>query len=287
MLIYRLLIHLEQSQSFSKTAEEYGLVVSTLSRKFEKFEKEIGTKLLIKSTHGIRLTLEAKELLRRIRSSIIEIEDALNEISHPDYKIQKVLRMTTFESFGQKVLVPVVAKLLGEYNQMNVDIDLSNNLYSTSDHKFDLYFRIGKPKDSSMLYKKIVDNQLGIFATEKFINTFNIKKPKDLENVNCLTINSQCKSTKLSIKTAKKVYDLNVKGNLSCKGGGPIEEMVVSNLAVGILPTWFADKNSKLKQLFSHSTVSVKGITASEVYAVYPSELRGDPRIKCLFSFFD
>ena len=69
-----------KQRSFTKAANDLGVTQSTLSRRIEHLEQQLGVRLFVRTQSGVTLTPEGESILgaaREIEAKILEIQGSL------------------------------------------------------------------------------------------------------------------------------------------------------------------------------------------------------------------
>ena len=82
---------------------------------------------------------------------------------------------------GRRYLQPVLNDFQKRFPQVEVELRLDDRLVDIVSEGFDLAFRVGEPKDSSLIARKIARNRLLILAAPQFIETYGM--PKTMEEL--------------------------------------------------------------------------------------------------------
>lgn len=136
-----------QTHSFSSASRLLDIPVSTVSRKVNKLEEELGQKLLIRTTRKVNLTAEGHLLYESSKSLFDELYQ-LNNIFEKDENVSGEIRITsTIEH--RKFLAPKIVEFRKSYPNINLHINFSNDVKDMIEHSYDFAFRAGKLKDSS------------------------------------------------------------------------------------------------------------------------------------------
>jgi DNA-binding transcriptional LysR family regulator len=92
-----------------------------------------------------------------------------------------VLKITSSTIIGRRYLQPVINDFQKRFPQVEVELRLDDKLVDLVSEGFDLAFRVGEPKDSSLIARKIARNRLLLLASPEFISTYGM--PKCIEDL--------------------------------------------------------------------------------------------------------
>ncbi|HDY7637813.1 TPA: LysR family transcriptional regulator [Vibrio vulnificus] len=137
--------------SFSEAARQLNLPTTTVSRKIQQLEAELGGKLLNRTTRSLSLT----ELGERVLPKALLIQDTLNELQSEAeaFSTQPVgqLHLSAPRAFCQDILAHLLAKFRQKYPGIRIELDAANRIQDLTKSRTDFAFRIGELADSSLL----------------------------------------------------------------------------------------------------------------------------------------
>ncbi len=179
----RLLMLLEvvEQGSFAKAAEIRNIDRSVISKQISRLEDELGVRLLNRTTRSFSLTAAGAEMIKKAA----ELRELLGETVRmaENYHLEPrgVLKITSSTLIGRRYLQPVLNDFQKRFPQVEVELRLDDRLVDIVSEGFDLAFRVGEPKDSSLIARKIARNRLLILAAPQFIDTYGM--PKTMEEL--------------------------------------------------------------------------------------------------------
>ncbi|RBW47948.1 LysR family transcriptional regulator [Psychromonas sp. B3M02] len=182
----RLLIFLEvvEQGSFAKAAEVRNIDRSVISKQISRLEDELGVRLLNRSTRSFSLTAAGAEMTKKA----VEIRELLGETLRLAENFHQeprgILKITSSSIIGRRYLQPVINDFQKRFPQVEVELRLDDRVVDIISEGFDLAFRIGKPKDSSLISRPLARNRLLILAAPEFIKHYGLpEKIEDLLNL--------------------------------------------------------------------------------------------------------
>lgn len=116
--------------SFSKAAESLFVSQPTISNVVKELEKELGTKLMIRTTRKFELTDSGKLLLKyseNLSNSLSHFQEELNDINRGH---KGTIKMGVFTSVGTEILTKIMADFYSNYPDINITFveDSADNL---------------------------------------------------------------------------------------------------------------------------------------------------------------
>lgn len=176
--------------SFSKAGELLGLPKSTLSRRISNLEKQLGERLLQRTTRQLNLTELGLRLLQHGRQVSEEIEAAMALAQHRQIQPSGVLRISMPNDFANLFLAPLLAKFSDSYPAIALEIDLSARRVDLLSESFDLAIRMGAlPDDATLTAKRLSLQTWGLYASPVYLEKRGTPEhPEDLLKHDALSL---------------------------------------------------------------------------------------------------
>ncbi len=168
--------------SFSKAGEILGLPKSTVSRRISNLEKQLGERLLQRTTRQLNLTEFGQRLLQHGRQVSEEIDAAMALAQHRQIQPSGVLRISMPNDFANLFLAPLLAEFSDSYPAISLEIDLSARRVDLLSESFDLAVRMGTlPDDASLTAKRLNVQAWGLYASPIYLEKRGAPaRPEDL-----------------------------------------------------------------------------------------------------------
>lgn len=182
----RLLMLLEvvEQGSFAKAAEVRNIDRSVISKQISRLEDELGVRLLNRSTRSFSLTAAGAEMIKKATELRELLGETLRMAENYHQEPRGVLKIASSSIIGRRYLQPVINDFQKRFPQVEVELRLDDRVVDIIAEGFDLAFRIGKPKDSSLIARPIARNRLLILAAPEFIKIYGLPlKIEDLADL--------------------------------------------------------------------------------------------------------
>jgi DNA-binding transcriptional LysR family regulator len=169
-----------RKRSFAAVARELDLAPSSVSRAVSMLEKQLNTRLFNRNTRTLNPTQEGDDYYRRI-VPLIEEFDAVNQSYRGNKEPFGKLRVSASTSFGQIVLVPLLASFCDRYPKIELELMLSDHKVDLIDEQVDVALRHGKLKDSTLVARKLTDVNYTLVSSPEYLSRHKaIQHPADL-----------------------------------------------------------------------------------------------------------
>jgi DNA-binding transcriptional LysR family regulator len=176
-----------EAGSLRAAAQLMKTTTSTLSRRLDLFERQLGARVLRRDARGIALT-DAGALLRQRGPAAIEALVRLAEDARRGDDVPRgVLRVTAPLIIGAAHVAPIVGRLLRQFPDLSVDLDLSDALVDFPSSRFDAAIRSGVPADAAFVAKTISVGRMVTCASPIYLEERGRpRRPAELSRHECL-----------------------------------------------------------------------------------------------------
>ena len=162
-------IAVASSNSFSQVAKAQAVAVSSVTRKIDWLEAEIGTRLFHRSSRRVMLTDAGEQFLPRARNILAELAQAKDALASINADPRGLMTITAPTIFGRRHLAPAVASFLERYPMIEVDLHVSDTLVDLAEQRVDVAIRIGVLVDSDLLATRLATLRPLVCASPAYI----------------------------------------------------------------------------------------------------------------------
>ena len=179
-----------REKSFTRAAAQLGVTQSALSHSMRVLEERMGVRLLARTTRGAAPTEAGERLLSRLAPHYEGIESELAAISELREKPSGTVRITTHDHAASTILWPKLSKLLPEYPDIQLEINIGYGLIDIVAERFDAGVRIGDQIAKDMIAVRISpDFRMAVAAAPRYFEGRDKPKtPQDLTSHNCANL---------------------------------------------------------------------------------------------------
>ena len=169
-----------EAESFTKAAKTLAMPVSTVSRRIAELEKELGVRLLERSTRRLRTT-EVGAAIYESAAKTLEIADAVDSIARDRAAdVKGRISLSAPPSIAENVLIPVIQAFQRAYPSVRIVDHIGEGI--------DLAFRVGDLKDSGLIVKKVLRYRHQLVASPAYLKDNKPPRhPSDLKDHRLLT----------------------------------------------------------------------------------------------------
>jgi len=257
--------------NLSKVASSRDVAVSSVSRKIDALEADLGVKLFHRTSRSIILTDAGEQFLPHVRSILAELDDAKDAISSLRADPRGLLTVTAPTAFGRRHMVPAVASFLKKYPLMEIDLNLSDQIIDLSAQRIDVAIRIGALPDSDLIATRLAPmHRLACASPEYIKHHGKPATPVDLVKHNCLKKVSRPLPTEWNFPGFNQNKSLPVKGTYRSDDIDALLQAAIAGVGIIHLASWLVSDSliAGTLQLLFEPNISDSQKNASAIHAV-------------------
>ncbi len=170
--------------SLKAASEHLGVPHSTVSRRIEALESNLKLHLLHRTTREVTVTHRGEQLYQECSPLLESIDKAIDIAIHDEITLKGSLAISMPVRAGLDFLGNWLIDFAKQYDDLNLQLSLSNTNLNLVQENIDLAFRVGPLADSSAIAIKLWDIPYSLYASQEFIAQYNIgNKPISLEQL--------------------------------------------------------------------------------------------------------
>ena len=165
----RLFLAVARAGQMLAASAALGVNQATLSRRMAELERRLGTKLLVRRTHGSELTdagAAFAETLERVQAELVSSQARLHGV---DARVSGVVRIGARDGFGTAFIAPRLAALADLHPDLRVQLVPTPRGFSLSRREADLAVMVGRPERGQLVVRKLTDYTLGLYASRGYL----------------------------------------------------------------------------------------------------------------------
>lgn len=177
----RAFVKVTQTGSFTRAAEALGTRKAHLSRVIAALEKDLGVRLLARTTRSLSLTEIGRDFFERAMGILGAVEDAERAVQNAQGEPRGVLKLTCGVEFGMIAVSGWIATCLERHPEVRVDADFTSRVVDIVHEGFDLAIRVGPLADSALVARRLGDLHYGLYASGNYLDRRGTPvRPEDL-----------------------------------------------------------------------------------------------------------
>lgn len=179
-----------EERSFTRAAARLGTSQPAVSQTIAKLERQLGLRLLTRTTRSVAPTVAGERLLAGLRPALEEIDNQLAAITDLREKPAGVVRLTLSQYAADTIVWPVLDRLLPEYPDVSVELSVDAGLRDIVADRFDAGIRLGEQVEKDMVSVRVgPDLRLAVVAAPAYLErNGRPSTPHDLTGHSCINL---------------------------------------------------------------------------------------------------
>ncbi|MBE3668162.1 LysR family transcriptional regulator [Vibrio navarrensis] len=263
--LFRLVV---ENGSYTATSRKTMIPVATITRRIQALEESVNLRLLNRHARKLSLTEagerffhECSPLLQRLTSAAEEITDECRGASGK-------IKISTPYNLTKRMMMPMLNGFMHKYPEINIELTTESNADQLDPTEWDVIFRVGPQRDSSLIARKIGEVKDILVASPAYLSTH--PAPTHAEDLHYHSLLKGHPLMKWSLSNSKgetvinvdrgrfQANALNVVRSACSEGLGitlmpdvMIREYIANGSLVRILPDWSANPRD-IYMLYNH-----------------------------------
>lgn len=260
--IFRLVVEV---RSFSAAARQLGLVPATVSKHVSALEKDLGVRLLNRTTRQLNLTEEGERLYRRCVNILEEVALLSDDFSEIRGQATGHIRASIPTVLAVRYVAPRLTTFLQTHPRLSVELELTGSKTDLLAHGIDVAVRFGEQTEPNFVSIKLSDNRHIFVASPAYLAKHGTPTHAgDLPRHNFLWIRGLPPAGTLPGFDTHAIQRL---GNLTTDNGEVTRRAAIDGLGIAMLPSFVIDDDIRAGKLVM--VLEEYGYT-SGIYAVLP-----------------
>jgi DNA-binding transcriptional LysR family regulator len=291
----RAFVRVVEAGSFSAVALEGDTTQSAVSKQVAALERELGARLLVRTTRSLALTEEGVRYFEQARRLVAEIAEAEATVRTGEQELTGWLRVEASVAFGRMKLLPLVHLFLAEHRNVKIDLRLNDGFVDLVEQGIDVAVRLGQLPDSSLVARRIGTARRYLLTHRDYLRRLPRgkkppKAPDDLAQHNCIVYTelpwrnswtfTAGPGAPEPVGTARTV---RVEGNMQTNSSEVVRAAVLAGLGISNAPTWLFDEelaNGAVQRLLPDWEA-----TEIPIHLVSPRERRHSAKVKAFADY--
>jgi DNA-binding transcriptional LysR family regulator len=280
----QLFVRVAETGSFTAVADQLDVARSVVTRQISALEKQLGIKLMTRSTRSLTLTTAGSAYLEKCRVILNMVDAAESSLLEEKTVPRGRLRLGLPLSFGLQRLMPHLLQFTQAHSQIELVMDFSDRRSKLIEEGIDVSIRITNRLEPGDIVRKLGESRLLTVASPKYLAEHSQPmQPQDLAHHACLVYSQDFQSTTWTYGAKDKLSHVTVRPRLAANNGEALLEAAAQGLGITRPPDFMAqpylDNGSVVPVLSSHEPESLG------IYAVLPSNRYVPHRVSVLIDY--
>ncbi|SAL85814.1 LysR family transcriptional regulator [Caballeronia arvi] len=187
LLSMRVFVAIVEAGSLSAAAERFSISAPMAGKHLQALEARLDARLIVRTTRRQSLTEIGRAYYERCRRILADVDAADSLAEAMGATPRGVLRVTVPLTYGVQFVTPAVTEFLAAFEQISVELDLTNRMVDIVEEGFDAAVRIGPLADSSFVARPLKAYAMTVCASPDYLARAGTPlTPADLAGHECL-----------------------------------------------------------------------------------------------------
>jgi len=272
--------------SISAAARSLDLSPAVASQRLVRLERELGVRLLHRTTRRLHPTTEGLALAEQGRGLVEDLDALVGSLRQSGERVSGTLTVTTSATFGRLHLSPLLMEFMALNPQLRVNVDLNDRVVDLVTAGFDLAVRVGALADSSLVARRLAPNQRVLVASPHYLALRGTPQaPADLADHDCLILTgANGRQDRWTMEDGQGgETTVQVQGRLESNFGELLRDAAVAGSGIALHSTWHVADDLKAGRL--RVVLPDYPLTATGIWAVMPQRRLVPPRVRAFVEF--
>lgn len=238
-------IRIVESGSLSASARQLGVSQPTVSRRLQALENMLGQKLILRTTHALKLTDDGERCYRHARQLVnnwYALEDELTNIHDEPVG---TLRVRAPHAFGQDQMITPLAEWLKNAPDLKIEWMLNDRTPDFVAENIDCAIQVGALSDPDLVAIQIAEVPRYIVATPQLLSQYSpVKQLSQLAELPWMAI-SQFYRTEITLRSLQEEtrQTLTIDPRLTSDSLYAVHKLLFSDLGVALMSSWIVEQD--------------------------------------------
>lgn len=267
--------------SISAAARSLDVSVAVASQRLKRLERELGVRLLHRTTRRLHPTPEGVVLAAHGRTIVDDLEALAGELRETRAGVAGTLRVTMSPTFGRLYISPLLPELVARHPALRVSVHLDDQRLDLVRAGLDLAIRIGTLDDSALVARKLATNRRVLCASPAYLARHGAPAtPADLARHQCLVLvgaDGRHDTWRLLDRDGTEVA-VRIAGRVESNQGEWLRDAALAGLGIAMHSTWHVGDDlraGRLQRVLPDHAPADTGI-----YAVIPQRRLVPARVR-------
>ncbi len=158
-----------QHGSFSEAARRTGTPISTISRKVSALERQLGVRLLERTTRAVNPTDSGREYFGYCEEIVDALDGAQAALKKRQIELTGTLRLAAPPSLSDVLLIPLVDGFLRRYPKVAVKVLVTDRHLDLVQDEVDISLRVGSQPASSLVFRRLLRYRHVLVAAPAYV----------------------------------------------------------------------------------------------------------------------
>ncbi|WP_105648791.1 LysR family transcriptional regulator [Cronobacter dublinensis] len=234
-------VQVVETGSFSAAARKLGSTPSSVSRSVSRLERELGCKLLVRTTRKLRLSEAGSGVFQRAASMMDAARDVMALGGTASQAPQGRVTLGVPKAVGHFVIHPLMEEFLARYQEVDICLRLEDRYMDLIDDEVDLALRITDSPSPGLYGKPLMAIEHLLCATPAYLARHGTPQtPQELRQHSCISLGETAADARWKFRRDGKSVVVQTHGRYAANHTGVRLDAIKRHLGIGSLPRFTA-----------------------------------------------
>ncbi|WP_054178683.1 LysR family transcriptional regulator [Trabulsiella odontotermitis] len=248
--LMRTFIRIVEGGSLSAAARQLETTQATISRRLQSLETLLGAKLILRTTHAMKLTDDGERCYQHARNVIdawLALEDDLQVAEDEPVG---VLKVRAPHAFGQQQLLAPLVSFLHKYPRLSVEWMLNDKSVDFLSDNIDCAIRVGAKVDPATVSVLLAEVPRSMVATPAFLARYPvITTPEQLSALPWIAISTFYQHDVTLQQMTGENYTVDIVPRLSTDSIYVARSTALADTGVVVISSWMVEEDLRAGRL--------------------------------------
>jgi DNA-binding transcriptional LysR family regulator len=277
----RTLVAIVEGGSLAAAARQLRLSNSVVSDRLTDLERELGARLIQRTSRSIALTAEGRRFYASAGRILQELDEATAAVAQQAGELAGPLHLSVPMTFSQLYLGTAICAFVKQHPRIELKADLDDHVTDIVGRGFDMAVRIGRLPDSSLVARRIcVSRRLVVMSPDYATRNGLPGSLRELSPHAAITYTNVPAHDEWQFTAADGVRAVRLKSVVQVNNGSAQCEAAEAGVGIAILPTFIAAEPLVAGRLVAAPIPEPP--VPDTIYAVYPQNRHVSSKVRAL-----
>ena len=165
----RFFLELARSGTLSSASRRMEVEHTTVARRIDRLEQQLGATLFDRSREGYELTEMGQAVLPHAEAMESAVLAAQGQLSGTEVAVRGVVRLGVPEALGVRYIAPLLGKFLLDYPDLSVDLLVQPRFANLANREADLGVTLDAPNTGRYMVTRLVTFRLYVYGSPEYL----------------------------------------------------------------------------------------------------------------------
>lgn len=228
-------VRIVEKGSLTAAAAALDTSLPSMVRTLAALERDLGVRLLNRTTRRIHLTDEGAQYLERCRAIVSAVQETEATLTSRQIELKGRLTVTASVLFGRRYIAPIVSDFLRRHSNVSADLLFVDRIVNLVEEGIDVAVRIGHLPDSSLVAVPVGKARRIVCASPEYLQRRGTPRtPSDVRAHSCVRHTGLTPRGDWHFRVGRRAVSIPINAAISCNEIDSSLEACLSGLGLGM-----------------------------------------------------